>query len=209
MNKLTSLTQVYSSTQLSGRTVALPFPVRRLLVLIPDSVFIPSELAERIWQLSSSTHSQVLLLGLCPNPTMQLMLRRQLVTLAGSIRDNSVTVEILMETKKRWSKNVEQLWQPGDLVVGLAQKRGGCYHQELSEIQQSNLQIPVYILSDLHLESYEKMSFLSEAALWLGGSFWIQIQITHLPQNWGQTVLLCLSVFAEIAILWAWNLMLG
>jgi hypothetical protein len=35
--------------------------------------------------------------------------------------------------------------------------------------------------------------------------FWGQVQISRLPQNWGQAVLLILSVIVEIIVLWAWN----
>ncbi len=214
MYQLISPTQANMSRQLSDGIGTSTSSTRRLIVLIPDSYFNPNDLAERIWQLSSSTYPEVLLVGLCSDPSVELMLRRQLVSLAAFILDNSVAVEILMETKKRWSKKVEQLWQPGDLVAGLTQKSGECYNQELSTIQQSNLQIPVHILTDLQLESYSNKPFLLKAALWLGavgimaGFFVIQIQIDRLPENWGQTVLLYSSVFAEIVLLWAWNLIL-
>jgi hypothetical protein len=195
---------------LIGSAVA-PIPVQRLIVLIPDTDFNTAELGQHIWQLAISTHSRVLLFGICPDATEQLMLRRQLVTMAAAIRDNSLSVEIQVEVGKNWGETVEQLWQTGDLVIGLAHRRGQHYFLPVNEILNTNSQIPIYTLSILHSEKPAKSEFLRQAIVWSGlagimaAFFWGQVQISRLPQNWGQAVLLILSVIVEIVVLWAWN----
>jgi hypothetical protein len=215
MNNSTYSSQINHPVQPSGGTATIQSPVKHLIALIPDSYFNPSKLAERIYKLSFPTYSQILLIGVCQDPTTQYILRQQLAVTASAMRDNNLTVEIKIETGKQWSKNLEQLWQYGDKVVGLTQSGGNWYQQGLNEIQQLNSEIQVHMISDLQLEFSKKRSALLDAILWLGavvimaGFFWIQIQIDRLPGNWGQSVLLYLSVFAEIGVLWVWNLILG
>jgi len=211
MNRTTSSIQFGARQQFHVGSAVGPIPVQRLIVLIPDIDFNTAELGQHIWQLASSTHSRVLLFGLCPDSTEQLILRRQLVTMAAAVRDNSLSVEIQVEVGKNWSEIVEQLWQTGDLVIGLAHKRGQPYLLPVNEISNTGPQIPIYTLSVLHLEKPAKSEFLRQAIVWSGlagimaAFFWGQVQISRLPQNWGQAVLLILSVIVEIIVLWAWN----
>jgi len=214
MNKSTFPTLANPLTQISNETYAVPSSVKRVIVLIPDSYFDSGVLAERIWKLSLPNYSRILLLGLCSDPSTHLMLRRQLALVASSIRNKDLPVDIALETGKHWSKKVEQIWKSGDTVVGLTRKSGGWYRREMNELFRSTLQIPIQEISDIQVDLFENRSILSEAILWLGAIgimaffFWIQITIDHLPANWGQSVLLYLSVLFEIAILWAWNLLL-
>lgn len=213
MNKSTFLTQNISSDQLLSETIIVPFSPNRLIVLVPDSYFDPGELVKRICNLFSSNYSKILLLGLCSDSFTPLMLRQQLAIMASSMRIKNMEVEITLEPGKHWSKHVEQIWRSGDLIVGLTNKTGRLYRQELDEILQSNSQIPVHLISDFELEFYEKKSNLSGVGLWLGAVgimavfFWMQIEISHLVAIQYQSVFLYLSVFAEIAIIWGWNLM--
>lgn len=206
MNKSTFLPQNISS---------VPFSANRLIVLVPDSYFDPGELVERICKLFSSNYSRILLLGLCSDSSTPLMLRQQLAIMASSMKDKNMEVEITLEPGKHWSKHVEQIWQSGDLVVALTHKSGRLYSQELNEIQHSNSHIPVHVISDFELEFYEKKSNPSAAVLWLGAVgimaafFWMQIEISIQVAIRYQSVFLYLTVFAEIAIIWGWNLMLG
>jgi hypothetical protein len=197
-------------TKLPTGTNTLPKYVQRLIVLVLDIDFDANELARRIWQLASSTHSQVLLLGLCPDASGHMILRRQLVSIAAAIRDNTVEVEIMVIPENSWVE-VERLWQDGDLIVSLAEKHGRIINKTLSKILNLRSQMPIYIMTGIHPAIQKRPKFFSQVALWLGTAgifavfFWMQVQIEQLPENWGQTTLLILSVIVEIPILLVWN----
>jgi hypothetical protein len=85
----------------------------------------------------------------------------------------------------------------------------------LSQILQSNLNIRVYILSGAGAQNGPQANWFSQILAWTGsvgiivGSFFLQIRITTLPQDWAQTTLLIFSVLGEIWLIWGWNRLLS
>jgi hypothetical protein len=81
----------------------------------------------------------------------------------------------------------------------------------LSQILESNVDAPVYILSGLEPQHEAVPNWLSQSIAWIGliaimaGSFLLQIQIMSVPAGWAQSTLLMLSVIAELGLLWVWN----
>jgi hypothetical protein len=103
---------------------------------------------------------------------------------------------------------VKRNYQLGDLVVCFSEQRAGLLHKPLSQILQSNLKIPVYILSGLYRQ---KSDWLSQVIVWSGfigiiiGFYLLQVKIVQLPKDGFQNILLILSVIPELSLIWVWN----
>ncbi len=191
--------------------------VRRLIVLIPaDADYTP--LARRIWEVANTLTGQVVLLSLCTDPVQESSLRRQLITMSALIQDVKVCVETRIESGSSWMNAVKSNAEAGDMIVCFAEQREGLLHRPLSQILQANLETPVYILSGLSPQNFQKLSqpnWVSQSLGWIGslgiiaGAFLLQIQILSLSEHWAQTTLLILSMLAEIGLIWGWNSLLS
>ena len=189
-------------------------PARRLIVLIPDlaSDYIPA--IHRIWDLAHAQHAHVLLLSFCKNPTHEPSLRRDLITLSAMIQDGSVHVEVNVEIAANWVEVVRRNYQSGDTVVCFAEQRAGFLHKPLSQILQSDLKIPVYILSGLYLPK-RKSDLLSQVMAWLWSIgiivafFVLQVNIIQVSKGGLQTILLILSIIPEFWLILFWNSQFG
>src|SRR5215510_14893224 len=126
-------------------------PARRLIVLVPnmESDYIPA--IHRIWELASAQHATVLLLGLYKDTRQELGLRRSLITMCAMVQNGDVVAEVKVERGTNWVEVVKRHYQTGDLIVCFAEQRTGLLHKPLSQILQSSLKFPVYILSGLYL----------------------------------------------------------
>jgi len=187
---------------------------RNLLVLIPaDSDY--SMLTHRIWELATTTGMQVKLLSLCKDTAQESSLRRGLVTIASLLKSGGISTEVTLELGTNWLAAVRRIFQPGDMIVCFAEQRAGLLHRPLSQILQSDLNAPVYILSGFYPRQLPEPNWWSQAAAWGGsialivGAFLLQIQIISVPQDWAQNVLLILSVIGEIWLITAWNRSFG
>ena len=187
-----------------------PGSASRLIVLVStDTNYIAA--IRRISDLAKICGAQVLFLGICNEAAQKFRLRRELATLSALLADTHVSVEAKMENGMNWVDVVTSNYQVGDMIVCLAEQRTGLLHKPLSQILESNVGAPVYILSGLIPERRSHSNWLSGIILW-GGSigivvaaFLLQIQITSMPEGWAQTTLLVLSVITELWLLWVWN----
>lgn len=189
-------------------------PARRLIVLVPDmeSDYIPA--IHRIWELANAQQARVLLLSLYKDTRQELSLRRGLITMCAMLQDGHVLAEVNVEMGKNWVDVVKRHYQTGDLIVCFAEQRAGLLHKPLSQILQSNLKIPVYILSGLYLPK-PKSNLLSQVIAWSGflgiliGFFVLQINIGQVSKGGLQSILLILSIIPEFWLIWAWNSQFG
>lgn len=185
-------------------------PAGRLIVLIPGDANYALA-TKRIWKLAMTTGMPIQLIGLCKDLSQEPSLRRELVTMAALIRDGRVCTEAKVEIGTNWVDLVKHNYQPGDMIVCFSEVRAGLFHKPLSQILQSNLKMPVYILTGLVPENPSQSNWLSQILVWTGslgiiiGSSLLQFQITALPQNWAQTAAMILSVMGEIWLIWGWN----
>lgn len=185
-------------------------PAGCLIILMPANA--DHTLAtKRIWKLAMTTGMPVQFIGLCKDRSQEPRIRRDLVTMSALIRDGRVGAEAKIEIGTDWVKVVKQNVQPGDMVVCFAEQRTGLFQRPLSQILQSNLTAPVYILSGLCCQDVSEQNWLLQILGWIGslgiigGSFLLQIRIVSLPDNWAQAALLILSVLGEISLIWGWN----
>ena len=183
---------------------------RRLVVLVPieadDTVAM-----RRIWELAHTLNSQILFLGLCSNEAQESSLRRRLITLCAMAQDGKIQAEGRIETGSNWVHAVRSNVRDGDMIVCFDEQNAGLRRRPLSQVLESSLRTPVYILSDLSPRAQTLSSWLSRLAAWAGlaaivaGVFLIQIQIVNVTVGWLQTILLIGSVLAELWLIWIWN----
>jgi hypothetical protein len=183
---------------------------RRLVVLVPTEADDTAAM-RRIWELAHTLNSQILFLGLCSNEAQESSLRRQLITLCAMAQDGKIQAEGRIETGSNWIPIVRSTVRDGDMIVCFDEQNAGLGRRPLSQVLESSLRTPVYILSDLSPQARTLSSWLSGLAAWAGlaaivaGVFLIQIQIVNVTVGWLQTILLIGSVLAELWLIWIWN----
>jgi hypothetical protein len=183
---------------------------RRLIVLIPaDSDH--AVMTHRVWKLANATGRHVQFLSLCKDAAQEPALRRALITTSALIQDGRVCADVKVEIGTNWVDIVKRNYQTGDLIVCFAEQHVGLLQRPLSQILESKLRTPVYILSGLTPDRRSRSNRLAQLAAWVGsigiiiGSAILQTRIVSLSQDWAQTTLLILSVFGEVWLIWAWN----
>lgn len=124
-------------------------PARRFIVLFPTLEVNFSAAARRLWEIARSRETQILLLGLCRNPIQESRLRRDLITLAAMLRDETITTKIEIAFEKNWIEIIRARFQSGDALVCFAEQNAVKSIWRLSQALQNELNIPLYTLSDL------------------------------------------------------------
>ena len=200
----------------STPTLAMEFPSRldllsrpRLLVLIPvDADY--SAATRRLWELANACGGHIQLLGLCKDAGQEPALRRELVIIASLLRDGKVSADWNVEYGTNWVEVVKRNRQAGDLIVCFAEQHMGLLHRPLSQILESNVKAPVYILSGFTSQT-SKSNKLAQILAWLGSLAFIvgfgilQANVVQLSVGWVQSTLLVLSIIPEFWLIWVWN----
>ena len=185
-------------------------PTRRLIVLVPDANIDYAAATRRVWKLAGELESHILFIGLCKDTAEEPGLRRQLITMTAMVHDGKSTAEAYVETRTNWVTIVERNYQQGDLVVCFAEQRTGLMQKPLSQILQSTLKIPMYLISGLFWEK-PGLHWRSQVTLWVGNigivlAFCLlQFRIVQLPKDGFQSSLLLLSILPEFWLIWVWN----
>lgn len=183
---------------------------RRLVVLVPTEADYTAAM-RRIWELAHTLKSQILFLGLRKDEAQEASLHRQLITLCAMAQEGKIHAEGRIETGSNWVHAVRSNVRDGDMIVCFDEQNAGLRRRSLSQVLESRLRTPVYILSDLSPRAPTLSSWLSRLAAWAGlaaivaGVFLIQIQIVNVTAGWLQTILLICSVLAELWLIWIWN----
>jgi hypothetical protein len=182
-----------------------------LIVLVSSLEADLSAMARRVWQLASASSAHIIFLALYSNSVQQPGLRRELVSMAAMVSDGAVSAEVAVLEGTDWVGAVRSLSKAGDVVVCLGEQRVGASRKSLSQVLQSQLDLPLYILSGFYPQKAVRPNWISQAAAWggsiaiLAGFFLLQVRIDDLTQNWSQSVFFFMSVLLEIAIIWVWN----
>jgi hypothetical protein len=207
---MTRLDSIPPSSTLFPAALSGYEPARCLIVLVPDleSDYIP--VIRRVWELANAQHAHVQLLGLCKDTRRELSLRRALTAMSAMVQDDKVSTEARVEIGTSWVDVVRRNYQMGDTIICFAEQRAGLLHRPLSQILQSNIKAPVYILSGLYPQK-SKSNWLSQVIVWLGsigiiiGFCILQVKIDQLPKDWFQSALLLFSIIPELWLIWVWN----
>lgn len=189
-------------------------PARRLIVLVPDMELDYISAMGRIWEVANVQQASVLLISLYKDTKQEPSLRRSLIIMAAMVQASHVLAEVKIEMETNWVDIVKRNLQPGDTIICFAEQRAGILHKPLSQILQSNLKIPVYVLSGLY-QPKPKLKLLSQVMAWSGflgimiGFFILQINIVHVSKGGMQSILLILSIIPEFWLIWVWNNLFG
>ena len=184
---------------------------RRLIVLIPNLEADLSAVIQRVWELANVTGAHIKFLGLCNDVAQEPSLRRSLITMTAIANYDNVSAEAEIMVAKDWVETVKSHWRPGDMVVCFSEQRAGLLQKPLSQILQSDLNIPLYILSGLYPQKDSSSNWLTYVAAWTGfiaiilGFFVLQARIDLLTKDWIRTILLLLSVAFEFLAIQLWN----
>jgi hypothetical protein len=211
MNNIESLTPDKYPEQVPAGTNMVSMSAERLVIPLLEADINIGQLAQRIYKLATSIHSNVLLIGISPNHLEEATIRRHLVTLAAAIQDRSVSVNTMVLGGVSWMKKMEEIIWPGDMIVIQAKEELSKEGRSISQELTSRFQAPIYILSGLKTPRYKRLGLLSQFILWLGaigimaGFFWMQVKIDQLPKDWAHTTLLLVSVIVEFGLLLLWN----
>jgi len=196
----------FSPVPLTGPAFA-----RRLIVLIPDAESDYTPIVHRIWELGNALGCCVQFLGLCKDAAEELSLRRQLVTISALAQNGNVPAEIRIESGTDWVRAIKADLKSSDMIVCFSEQRLGRSRKPLSQILESNLDTPVYILQGFLTQERPDASRLKHTFAWSGsigiiiGFFWIQIRIQSATGGWVHTSLLLFSLLLEVTLLFLWN----
>jgi len=185
-------------------------PARRLIVLVPCIEADLTSVTHRVWELASATGAHVKLLSLCNDLTQEFSLRRLLITMSAIVNYGNVSAETEVIFGRDWVDAVKSRCQAGDMVVCLGGQRVGLSHNLLSQILQSNLDVPLYILSGLYPQTDSRTNWWTQAAAWIGfiaiimSFFLLQVKIHQFANDW-TIVLELLSTAVEFWLIWVWN----
>ncbi|MFN8594584.1 MAG: hypothetical protein U0559_00120 [Anaerolineae bacterium] len=186
---------------------------RRLVVLVPDQQVDDAALAKRVWSLAVSRRLAVTYLGLARDVDAEMRLRRELSLLLALTRDDRLTVDARPVAGRSWLKALQSEVRPGDVLVCMASHqihRWGRKDQSAAQMIEMNGVYPVLELRDVPIAVSERPSRLQ--LMWqavplviIGGFFQIQVLIAQAARDWPRTALLCISVGAEVGLIWMWE----
>jgi hypothetical protein len=80
----------------------------------------------------------------------------------------------------------------------------------LSQILQSDLDMPLYILSGLYPQNDTRSNWLTQTFAWIGfiaiiaGFFMLQVKIDQLVKDWA-IIFQLLTTAVEFWLIWVWN----
>ncbi len=186
-----------------------PEGFRQLILLIPAYADCAS-VTRRICKLATEANACIQLLGLYRDEEEELALRRELAMASALIRDARIYVEITVERGTDWVQAVRHLYHTGDIIVCLSDQSTGLRRKPLSQILESNFNTTIYILSETPMQK-QKSKLLSQIVAWsgliaiVGGFFVVQVDITRMPHDGFQTLLLILLLVPEIWLVQFWN----
>lgn len=193
-------------------------PARRLIVLVPIEDVDAFHLSRRVWQLAACSGLSVLYLALPLDEHPAVSLHRRLAELAALTSDKSVQARWMVGGAKSWRQALENVLQPGDLLVCLAGQRSAGWinrHLLLGEQMAKLLSLPVYLLGDVPLAVKQPPEWKKELLGWvtsialIAGFFVLQVNIDRTALRPVSTLILCLSVVVEIYLLGKVNEWIG
>jgi hypothetical protein len=210
MNKLDSIS-VTVSPDFSSVTAQPLKPADWLIVLVPHTEADLSAAICRIWELANAGGNRIRLIGVHENAIQEPTLRRQLAGMSAMLGSGGIYTETEILAGHDWVDIVRTHSQAGDLVVCFAEQRVGPLNRSLSSVLQSSLDVPVYILSGTYLQNNVRSNWWAELVAWSGfiailaGFFLVQVRIHHLIAGWARPILILISVYLELWMIWVWN----
>ncbi len=219
--------QVAPTASLTSYASASTGGAARLVVVLGDA----SEaawLANRTLELAHEQNLSMLLVGVALDPSDAAQMRRQLITIAAFIQQeqarrvlgriaclarNPPGIEIV--SGKDWCEEIGSAVHPGDVIACDSRQAIGMRGGPLNDLLACNLRVPIYVFDGPQSPPSPRGHMLSGAVAWVGsvaslvGFLFLQVLIVTQVQGWAQTLVLCLTVGAEVAWIWFLNSALG
>jgi hypothetical protein len=181
-----------------------------LIILVPCLDADLTLVTRRVWELADATGAHIKFLGLCNDTVQEPAVRRTLVTMSAMVNYDNVSADAEVIVGRDWLGAVKTRCHPGDMLVCIEEQRTGLLRGPLSRILQSDLDIPVYILSGLYSQDHSRSLRFARAAAWIGsiaillGFLILQVKIIQLGEDW-IVALELISTAVEFWLIWAWN----
>jgi hypothetical protein len=115
-----------------------------------------------------------------------------------------------VEVGTDWLSIVKCNYQEGDMLVCITEQPVGLRRRPLSQILESTLKAPIYVLSQTKSPQFQS-NLISQVIAWSGfigivaAFFILQVKISQLPKDWSQTLLFILLLIPEFGLIWVWN----
>lgn len=189
-------------------------PARRLIVPIQNIETDLTAVTRRIWDLAASTGADIKLIGLYNDSTQEPALKRALITMSAMLNHGDVYADTETVFGKGCVTALRSRLQPGDMIVCWEEAPVGIFQKPLSQVLQSDLNAPVYVITGLSNESRSRARIGSIAVTWLGfltivlGSLFLQVKICQVAKD-GATLLILLSTAIEFWLISVWNKFAG
>lgn len=188
----------------------------RLVVLVPDRDVDEIAFARKVWAILRRRRSSVLFVTLVTDSNYGPGAQRRLVTLGAITQDVFYRIETRVLFGSSWAKGLEEIVQPGDLIVCHATQRSRPFlHAEvaLSDSLRERVKAPVMVLSGLYQEviTQRPSRWLRQFVIWgilvgiLTGFFIFEADIDRLTSGWLSSVLFILVFAVELLLIWMWN----
>ena len=190
-----------------------PRPCQRLMVIVPNADLHEARLAQRLSDMATYNHAEVLLLAIGLSWAEEPNVRLRLALLGALMEGVGVTTQAEVFPNEDWLTILQRLYLPGDLLV--------CFPEhdlsigKASPIGQS--QPIARVLEFMHMPTCELQgyvialephdSWLENLKGWLLpmsiviGMFAFQVLLVHWTQdwnNWAQKALMSITVIVEL-----------
>lgn len=192
-----------------------PQASHRLVVIVPAGEVDVPAFAQRVWELARSTGAEVRLLSLCDDATQEPSQRRRLATMSAMIKSDQVHAKAEIVPGSDWIEAVRPGLEPGDMLVCVNEPGAGSMRKPLRQIIESNLNVPVTILSGLSPEERAHPTWAAQILGWSGSLgilaafFWLQARLVQMPKDPAYMLLMLLTVPVEVWLIWLWNSLFG
>jgi hypothetical protein len=145
------------------------------------------------------------------NASQELVLRRQLTSIAAMVNSAGIYTETEYIFGSDWIGAVQSRSQPGDMVACLANHRIERSNRSVSDILQANIDLPIYILSSSYIRKNASRSWRSQFLFWsfsiatLIGFFLLQARLNRVTSGGLETALMLADTTLMLFTLWVWN----
>ena len=126
------------------------------------------------------------------------------------LQDGRIPVDTHVEIGTNWVDVVKRNAQQDDMIVCFAEQRVGLLQKPLSQILESKLTLPIYIVSGVHIAK-PRSNWFEQVIVWLGfigiiaGFGLLQVKIMQVSETWFQNILLIVVVLSEFWLIWLWD----
>lgn len=181
----------------------------RLIVLVPDGEIDSRKLIQELADMAAPPVAEIVFVGLGQG-TSHSGTRRRLDGLVSEARQHiAVVIRKQVVEASSWIKAAQIAARPGDLIVCHTDQRAGRLGQELEETTP----FPVHQLEGLRptlaarlLRGLGRLCFEVLPLVIVAAFFWLQVQIDTQVSGLAGTLVIVLTVLAEIGLIFVWSL---